>query len=294
MVVLENEVLKVQISLHGAELRSIVRKDREMSYLWYGDAAFWGRCSPVLFPFVGSVKNKTYRFEGVSYPMGQHGFARDLDFVLTEQKKDSVWFALEQTEETMKVYPFAFRLEIGYQLNGGNVHVMWRVKNTGDRTMYFSIGAHPAFMCPPKEGEEQTACQIAFYDRDGVSPQTIISSVIEGGLVTGEKRSYQLKDGRLSVSENLFDHDALVLENGQVQKIGLVGATGKEYLRVEFDAPLVGVWSPAGRKAPFVCIEPWYGRCDAVSFDGELPQREWGNTLKQGGMFAAAYDIITG
>lgn len=295
MVVLENEVLKAEISLHGAELRSVVRKDKDMPYLWYGDAAYWGRCSPVLFPFVGSVKDKTYRFEGVSYPMGQHGFARDMDFVPVSQNADSAWFALEQTEETLKVYPFAFRLEIGYELDGGSIRVLWRVKNTGNKTMYFSIGAHPAFLCPPKQGEEQAACRIVFYDRDGVSPDHIVSSVIgAGGLVTGEKVTIRLKHGALPIAKDLFDHDALVLENSQVQQIGLVGAIGKEYLRVEFDAPLVGVWSPAGKQAPFVCIEPWYGRCDAADFSGELPEREWGNTLKQGAVFAASYTIITG
>lgn len=65
-----------------------------------------------------------------------------------------------------------------------------------------------------------------------------------------------------------------------------------EYLAVEFDAPLVGIWSPPKKQAPFVCIEPWYGRCDKEGFNGELKDREWGNTLEPGGEFAAEYRII--
>ncbi len=294
MIILENEVLKVEISLHGAELRSAVRKDKKVSYLWYADAKFWGRTSPVLFPFVGGVKDKVYHTEGKEYAMGQHGFARDMDFVLVEKCEDTAWFALDATEETLKKYPYRFRLEIGYQLEGGNIRVMWRVKNTDKKEMYFSIGAHPAFMCPPVEGEEQSECQVSFYDAQGMSLQSVVSTSIGSkGLAIDEKITYELEKGCLYVTEHLFDRDALVLEYGQTQQIGLVDKNGVEYIRVKFDAPLVGVWSPPGKKAPFVCIEPWYGRCDAENFAGELKDREWSNTLAVGEEFEAAYEIMT-
>ncbi len=295
MIVLENEILKAEISLHGAELRSAVRKDTNKSYLWYADAKFWARTSPVLFPFVGGVKNKVYRTEGKEYAMGQHGFARDMEFLLTEKSEDTAWFALDATEETLKKYPYCFRLEIGYQLEGSSICVMWRVKNTDSKEMYFSIGAHPAFMCPPNEDEEQSACQVSFYDAEGMSPVSVVSTSIGStGLATDEKVRYELINGCLHVTEHLFDHDALVLEHNQVQQIGLVDADGNEYIRVKFDAPLVGVWSPPGKKAPFVCIEPWYGRCDAEDFSGELKDRAWGNTLEAGAVFEAAYEIVIG
>lgn len=294
MIILENDVLKAEISLHGAELRSAVRKDKNASYLWYADSKFWGRTSPVLFPFVGGVKDKVYRTEGKEYAMGQHGFARDMDFVLTEQTADEAWFALDSTDETLKKYPYRFRLEIGYRLKGGSIRVMWRVKNTDSKEMYFSIGAHPAFMCPMREDEEQSTYQVSFYDADGKKPETVVSTSIGGkGLVIDEKVTYELNEGCLYVTEHLFDHDALVLEHNQVQQIGLKDTDGNEYIRVKFDAPLVGVWSPPGKKAPFVCIEPWYGRCDAENFAGELKDREWSNTLEAGSAFEAEYEIIT-
>ncbi|MBQ8639907.1 MAG: aldose 1-epimerase family protein [Lachnospiraceae bacterium] len=295
MIRLENELLQAEISLHGAELRSLVRKDKGTSYLWYADPKFWGRTSPVLFPFVGSVKDKVYRVGETVYPMGQHGFARDRDFTLISQSSSCAWFALESDEESLKVYPCRFRLEIGYQLYGGSVRVMWRVTNTDDKTIHFSIGAHPAFMCPPVEGGDQTACCVTCYDKDGVSPQTIKSHMLgTKGLVIDEWRELSLKNGCLPITEDLFARDALVLENSQVQQVGLTDEKGNEYIRLKFDAPLVGIWSPPGKKAPFVCIEPWYGRCDAESFQGELKDREWGNTLECGGVFDVSYEIITG
>ena len=81
-VVLENEALKVTINSFGAELASIRGKETDTEYLWNADAKFWKRSAPVLFPFVGSLKNKEYHYEGKTYSMGQHGFARDMEFAV--------------------------------------------------------------------------------------------------------------------------------------------------------------------------------------------------------------------
>ena len=69
-VVLENEALKVTINGFGAELASIRGKETDTEYLWNADAKFWKRSAPVLFPFVGSLKNKEYHYEGKTYSMG--------------------------------------------------------------------------------------------------------------------------------------------------------------------------------------------------------------------------------
>ena len=224
--------------------------------------------------------------------MNQHGFARDMDFTLLRQKEDEVWFALDSTEESYRLYPFRFRLEIGYKLEETAVTVMWKVKNVDEKEMYFSIGAHPAFFCPIKEGERQSDYYLAFRRADGSKPEKFCNTVFgQNGLVTPEKKEYALQDGILPIAENLFDGDALVIENRQVQRVALLDGEKREYLAVEFDAPLVGIWSPPKKLAPFVCIEPWYGRCDSESFEGELKDREWGNTIKQGEEFAAEYII---
>lgn len=102
---------------------------------------------------------------------------------------------------------------------------------------------------------------------------------------------YVLAEGLLPIAEDLFDGDALVIEDHQVQQVAFLGGDKKEYLAVEFNAPLVGIWSPPKKHASFVCIEPWYGRCDSEVFEGELKDREWGNTLKPGEEFEAVYKI---
>ena len=190
---LENEQIEVTVNIHGAELRSLKSKADGQEYLWNADAKYWGRTSPVLFPFVGGVKNKVYRHEGKEYPMNQHGFARDMDFTLISRSTDEAWLALEDTDETRKVYPFHFHLEIGYRLEGTAVRVMWKVKNTNEKNMYFAIGAHPAFFCPVREGEKQSEYFLKFKDGEGNAPESLTNTVFgEGGVVTTQKKEYKL------------------------------------------------------------------------------------------------------
>ena len=190
---LENEQIEVTVNIHGAELRSLKSKADGQEYLWNADTKYWGRTSPVLFPFVGGVKNKVYRHEGKEYPMNQHGFARDMDFTLISRSTDEAWLALEDTDETRKVYPFHFHLEIGYRLEGTAVRVMWKVKNTNEKNMYFAIGAHPAFFCPVREGEKQSEYFLKFKDGEGNAPESLTNTVFgEGGVVTTQKKEYKL------------------------------------------------------------------------------------------------------
>lgn len=284
---IQNGEISIMVNSFGAELKSLqdVKENRE--YMWQADPAYWNRTSPILFPFVGGLKDKTYRHEGKSYSMNQHGFARDMEFQLAEQTEQSLRFQLKSTEETLERYPFAFQLELGYELKGREVMVSWTVRNPGQNTMYFAIGGHPAFICPPYEGGKQTECEI-YYGTDSITSTRISAA----GLATKEKIVYNLKDGAMLITENLFDNDALVIEGGQTQRVALLDEQQMPYLSMTFDAPLFGIWSPPHKKAPFICIEPWYGRCDGENFDGNLAEREWENALEAGNEFKASYSII--
>lgn len=217
--------------------------------------------------------------------MGQHGFARDMEFQLKSQVASEIWFTLNSDQETLKKYPYPFLLEIGYELSGCTVVVKWRVVNQAGEPIWFSIGGHPAFLCPIDPGTDQTQYKIIFDTKE-----QIVSSCIEGGLKGSEKKTYALRNGALPVTADLFDNDALVVEGDQAHSVALARPDGTPYLTVEFDAPLFGIWSPPKKKAPFICIEPWYGRCDSVDFAGDFKEREWGQKLA-GAAFEASYRI---
>lgn len=283
---LENSEIAVQIDSLGAEQKSLQDVKTKTEYMWGADPQYWKRASPVLFPVVGAYKNNACPYRGKTYHLPQHGFARDMEFSLMSQRPDSICFALTDTEETRRNYPFAFRLEIEYQIAGRTVTVLWRVHNPSEETMYFSIGGHPGFCCPLDGIGQQTDYALSFGGAD-----RIISRLLGPCGVTDQLREYSLTDGLLPIAADLFDQDALIVENHQAQQVSLVDPEGKRYLTVDFDAPLFGVWSPPKKQAPFVCIEPWYGRADHESFAGELNQREWGNALSPGGRFEASYRI---
>jgi galactose mutarotase-like enzyme len=285
---LKNKELCISMDTFGAELKSIQTVDNSTEYLWNGDPAYWKRHSPVLFPIVGSLKNQSYRFKNSSYPMSQHGFARDMEFELTEVTETELWFQLTATEATKKVYPFNFTLDIGYRLSNRQITVLWKVTNSGADTMYFSIGAHPAFLCPLNAEEKQTDYFLQF---DSLKPLNYLLINQEGLAVKEHQKILNTNNGLLSISQGMFDKDALIFENNQSQKVSLTLPNKKPYVTVSFEAPLFGLWSPAGKNAPFICIEPWYGRCDSSHFEGSLNEREWGNVLEAGKIFSAEYTI---
>lgn len=284
---LKNEEISVRVDSCGAELKSLRKESTGKEYMWCGDRKYWGRTSPILFPFVGGVKNREYRVKGQTYSMTQHGFARDREFELLSQSGEEIWFRLDSDEETLKNYPFVFVLKAGYRLEGSRVTVMWRVENPGKEDLHFSIGGHPAFNCPMEEGEAQEEYFVDFGDVEEVAS----TRISEKGLATNCADIYTLTEGKLALTSNLFDHDALVIENSQTDTVALCGKDGSRYVTVTMDAPLFGVWSPAGKKAPFVCIEPWYGRCDGEDFDGVLEERKWGNRVAPGEVWEASYTI---
>ena len=253
MKTISNKQLTIQVSPHGAELCSIVANGKE--YLWQADPAFWKRHSPVLFPIVGSVWENEYRNEGIPYTLTQHGFARDMEFTLISEKEDEVRYRLVSNEETLHKYPFPFCLEIGYRIQGKKIEVMWEVKNTGDKEMYFQIGAHPAFYWPEFDASKSERGFFRFDKENGLK-YILISE--KGCADPSTEYSLELTDGLLPLDTHTFDKDALILENEQVRKVTLYNKEKLAYLSLHFNAPVVGLWSPPAKNAPFVCIEPWY------------------------------------
>ncbi len=301
---LDNEDLRLEIDSLGAELKSArdARSGRE--YLWQADPRYWKRTSPVLFPLVGSYYEKKSVYDGRTYEMSQHGFARDMEFHSVSKEAQEIFFELKDSEGTREKYPFSFALRIGYRLKGRTVEVLWEVENTDGRIMYFSIGAHPAFNCDLDKS----------YLTFDTGADTYVSGILgEGGCLTGRVKELKTKDGKLWLSDSLFSEDALILEDRQAQSVTLwqegegtekgSGGNGENggkseeaerVVRVDFDTPLFGLWSPVNKHAPFMCIEPWYGRSDREGFSGKLEEREYGNVLKGGEIFRAGYSMTFG
>jgi galactose mutarotase-like enzyme len=300
MSFLENDRLKVEVSAFGAELHSIFNKSTGFEYLWHGDKSYWGRRSPVLFPIVGKVWNGRMKYCGAEYALSQHGFARDCEFAKLDEsqlsrlllKRDGdvqkCGFVLYSNEETKKLYPFDFALYIIYCLIDNCLEVNWIVENRTEGDMYFQIGAHPAFNY--RDFDEDADIQgYMKFDRTG---KMLLTTLECGGYAARKRREIEVSPDGIVINKSTFARDALVFEK-QLNRVTLCDRNGEAYVEVEFDAPVVGLWSPAKiGYAPFMCIEPWYGRCDDSNFDGDYNEKPYINYLKEGESFRSTYKII--
>ncbi|MGM5631424.1 aldose 1-epimerase family protein [Apibacter raozihei] len=285
MATLQNDILTLQINSLGAELCSIKHNDNDKEYIWQAHPEFWKRHSPVLFPIVGSLWNGKYMNDGEEYSMGQHGFARDMVFDLLSGSSQEISYQLESNEETLSKYPFPFKLIISYGLEQNFVHVNWEVENTGNKVMHFQIGAHPAFNLI--DTTEMSKGYLGFSEKE--LQYMLIKE--KGCIDVSEHYVLSLNEGLLPITSTLFDRDALIFEKQGISRVDLLSSDKKPYVRVHFESPLAGIWSPAGKNVPFVCIEPWYGRCDRVNYSGEFKDRDWMNHLNPNEIFKAKYSI---
>lgn len=287
---IKNEKLSVTIAAHGAELSSIYDKANDRELVWQADPAFWNRHAPVLFPNVGKYYGGHFTYNGTDYPMGQHGFARDTEFEQAASGENFVTYRLCADEESKKVYPFDFVLEITHRLNGNRLTVEWNVKNTDDKEMYFTIGGHPAFnvnVLPDTDFEDYS---LVF--KEGTEKLSYVLLDAESGTAIGDKvYELELTDSKYALKKDMFDKDALVFDGGQIEWAALALPDGKPYIALESKGfPNFGIWSKPG--APYVCLEPWCGRCDNKGFEGEISEKPGIIALKAGETFKKSYDII--
>lgn len=289
--VLENEQVRAEVESFGGELKSLADRASGQEYMWEADPVFWGKTSPILFPFIGKLEGGAYRHGGKQYIMEKHGFARDMEFLLADREEDGITFYLESSEETLRKYPFPFRLELSYKLEGRSLEESWRVVNRGTETMYFSLGGHPAFACPLKgggaeAGRRRTDCYLKLYGKDlqpfGGSAVQSTEIMVPEGLLTGASFPVEVKDSRIRITEHLFDQDALCLEEQGVGAVGICDAGGREYVRLEAECPVWGIWSVPDSNGAYVCLEPWWGICDSSGYAGTLRERPYTNVVEAG------------
>ncbi|WP_455763102.1 aldose 1-epimerase family protein [Prevotella disiens] len=283
---LANDYLTLQLSAHGAELKSI-KDDNGKEYLWQGDAQYWARQSPILFPHVGSVWNNSYKIENKEYSSSRHGFARDMDFKVTQKSTDRILFSLHDTPETYERYPYHFILGVSYRLKGNRIHVIWHVQNIDNKEIHFQIGGHPAFNLPDMKAGEPIKGYLKL-DNETLQRNNFTH---EGYLLEGYK-TFETDEGILELTPETFANDALIFDQCQLHHVQILNKKGAAEVSVQFNTPAVGIWSPAGKSAPFVCIEPWYGIADKENYNGEFCNRYLMNHLQPGASFMSEY-IIT-
>lgn len=283
---IENEFLKLSVKGSGAEIVSLKGVQDNLEYIWQGDPQFWPRRAPILFPIVGKLKENKYLAEGKEFKLPQHGFARNQMFELASGTKDSLVFTLTSNQETLEEYPYRFDLSIGYFLKGKKVEVEYEVKNIDTKNILFSIGAHPGFNTSLYKDESFSDYYLEFQKNEVVSRQ-----LLDEGLFNGKTEPVLNDSKKINLDYRLFEKDALVFKGLKSSYVDLKSNKSAYHIRFDFSGfPYLGIWTPAG-KAPFVCIEPWFGLADKKDFSGNFNEKEGILTLKPGEKFTCKFSF---
>ena len=257
--VLENNILKVTVDSKGCEIRDVLCKTDNTHRMWNANPEGWKRVAPVLFPL--------------------------MEFTLVKHNDDTLVMRLESDENTKEKYPFDFALELEYHLIDNEIKEVYRVINKDNVMMHFSIGGHPAFVTPENDAS-MAGCKIRF-DADRITYHLIG----DYQLMARDEYELPLINHEYTIQEDSFEKDAFIIEGSQAGTVSLV-KNEKPFVTVKFDTPVFGLWSCKSKNVPFVCIEPWYGRTDAIDFTGELKDREYSNHLDAGEVFEKSFLIL--
>lgn len=284
MMTLTNDILTIEVSPQGAEMQSLKRDGKE--YLWSGDAAYWNRQAPILFPVVGKPYENTIRVDGKEYTMKQHGFARDSRF---EAISSNTLRMLDADGHSN--YPYDFDLKVQYSLRGNAVEIVWTVVNLDTREMHFQIGAHPGFMLPDYDVADSIHGYVRYLDGNGKQVSPIITSALEDGNRVPVATPISIP-AEMPITADTFAHDALIFERGQVAEAVLCDKQGRAVLSVRCpQAEAFGIWAPYKEGCPFVCLEPWCGICDGKGFCGDIANRTYSHRLAPGENYRFTYTI---
>ncbi|MBA3679803.1 MAG: aldose 1-epimerase family protein [Bacteroidetes bacterium] len=282
---LTSKHLTVTINHFGAEVCS-VKSNNNVEFVWQGDKVVWARHAPVLFPIVGKLKDNFFIYEGKKYELPQHGFARDMDFDLLEKNETSLTFQLVSNNETKNKFPFDFVFQIKYILEDKILHSHYTITNPLNKTLFASVGAHPGFNCPILPGEKFEDYYLEFES------DVFSLTQLNNGLRSDAKAPLRLNDKKLFLTKELFDNDALVFENSQINKVSLYSSRSNHKITMQcINWPYFGIWAKKGN-TQFICLEPWYGIASHENGSPELPKKDGIIHIAAGKDFKAKFSLI--
>lgn len=260
MIVLRQGSWTAGIDPLGAELRRLSHAGTEL--LWHGDPAIWGQTAPLLFPFVGRLRQGGHSVGEQWYPMAIHGFAASQRFTVLERGQQHLRMRLLADAGRFASYPFAFALTVSFKLDSAGLSVTYRV-DAGEQGLHFGLGSHPGFALDGPVSDWRVE-----FDAEELQQAYRLRPATDGAeLLSSTPDFLDLQEGRrLALSESLFERDALILKNIRSRCISLIHRERGTHLRLHTGgAPHLGLWSRPS--APYLCIEPWYGMDD----DEEAP-----------------------
>ncbi len=215
---------------------------------------------PLLFPICGNLVEDSYLWQGQRYKLSQHGFARNMPWEVTARHTEeaaSLTVTLVSNEQTLAVYPFPFRLDYIYTLQGHELELRFRHSNQGSEPMPFGSGIHPYFLAPDKTKLSFNLPAHQFIAKGETTPQPF--------------------DGQFDFDRDEIDI-ALMPLSGQVATV--TDAAQNLELTLTYDAhySTLVFWTVKGKD--FYCLEPWTSPRNAMNTGEHLLQVNPGETIE--------------
>ncbi|MBQ8612674.1 MAG: aldose 1-epimerase family protein [Ruminiclostridium sp.] len=272
-IILKNGSSSAKIISKGAELKSYIADGKEL--MWCADEKYWGKTSPFLFPMIGNLRNGKTLINGKEYAISKHGFARDNEFEAEKLSENTAVFSFSANDETLKSYPFDFKIAITYTLNENNLEITYNVTNNSDGYMPYCIGGHPAFACD----KPFDSYKLVFEQNETVNSPVMN---LETRMWGDNDRVGRLADSReFPLEYSLFDNDCVYFDTIKSKSCSLISEN--EGVKVSWTGfETLGVWTPDHKNAPFVCIEPWCG-CDDYDTDSGIFTEKRGIQITRAG-----------
>ena len=248
---------------------------------------YWKRHWPVLFPVVGKLKKNQTIINGRIFEMPQHGFARDYEFEPITKLDNFHSYVLKSNKITKNRYPYDFELYTAYRLDENKLTTIYKVIKTGDTTLPFGIGGHPAFKIDQEELKKGNYYLEFEEDEDKIH----FLYLVDGLVGTEYARNTMLDKRRIAIGTDTFNNDALIMKGITSHKISLKNkASGKTLLTMDFTGfPYLAIWSKPN--APFICIEPWYSTADTIKSTGVFIQKQDIISLKPNETFECKFTV---
>ncbi|HCA28988.1 MAG TPA: protein lacX [Ruminococcaceae bacterium] len=287
ITMIKNSTLKVSADSLGAELKTIESSDG-VNYLWNGNPEYWMGRAPILFPFVGALRNGRAISAGGEITLPRHGFARSMDWTLENAEHDNMTFLLRSNQQTNQNYPYDFTLRVGYILIDNAVKTEFRVCNTGDAQMPYCVGGHPAFNIPLVHGESFEDYIVKFEELENADCPYVD---LETGIILDERRTILKNQDQIRLHHDLFTQDALVFDNLKSRSVKLYSEKSGRGVQMDFHGmDYFAVWSPV-KESPFVCLEPWTGTVTLESEDDIFEHKRGIRLLQPGEESIVSYTV---
>lgn len=283
---LKNSLMEIRVESLGAELTGMKDLEADIEHIWQKNPKFWAKSSPILFPFVGALKDDRYFYEGKEYNLNlKHGFARDYEFQVSDQGDDYLEFLFASSDETKKVYPFDFKLYVKYIIKDKKLRIEYKIENTGKREMYFSLGAHPAFNIPVGNGIGFSDYYLEFEKTETGEVKTF-----NGTLISSQKKVKAFEGKIINLDRDTFKNDALIIENPNSKVVYLKNNKNSRGIKFVYEGfKYIAFWNKPG--AEYVCLEPWNGISDFDNASGNLKEKAGIEKIEKDEIYQKALDI---